>query len=478
MGQYTFQLQYRLHKDGEADYIARSKPSYFMYRSVTTELDLEAGKYSVMIKITASRDKSRTTPQDIVKKTCQTRPEKLMAVGLSYDLAHAKGRLQESGLEHKNVVQRERREKRKLEAKKAFEAKRMADKKEKLRRLRLDTKHKAKKGKLPEGDQDTDKGIEVSIKVGEKTFKATTSEATSEAVGASNFALQEGTNQQLKITAEASEQAGSEKSGVKTTSGEIEQPGDKQAEDAVQVSEGTKDGSGNEPKVSENTDKKDVSAAESGLESGKESSMSTVGIIPTTSAESISATEAGNKTEDRSSPKSDDNAVAGGTVTDTKATTEKEGKGNESNAVEADEEFQNLTLDDISDDGLSWSSDIDVPLDSSSEDDSDSESDTDEPAIRPLTPPPSSENLEDDTANDPWNAVCVFGLLVYTKDSPVEIEVVRKQDDGESVESKKLDVDDQAADATKKLQKGKPKEEKKLETVGTEPAWNEKSKQG
>lgn len=119
-----------------------------MYRSVTTELDLEAGKYSVIIKITASRDKSKTTPQEIVKKNCQTRPEKLMAVGLSYDLAHAKGRLQESGLERRNVVQRERREKRKLEAKEAFEAKRIADKKEKLRRLRLVAKEKARKGKL------------------------------------------------------------------------------------------------------------------------------------------------------------------------------------------------------------------------------------------------------------------------------------------------------------------------------------------
>ena len=99
-----------------------------MYRSATTELDLEAGHYFVMIKIIAFREKSKTMPEEIVKKTCQTRPDNLMAVGLSYDLAHAKGRLKEIELERKERRRRERRDKRKLKAKKAFEAQKMVDK--------------------------------------------------------------------------------------------------------------------------------------------------------------------------------------------------------------------------------------------------------------------------------------------------------------------------------------------------------------
>ena len=450
-----------------------------MYRSVTTELDLEAGQYSVMIKITASRDKSKTTPEEIVQKTCQTRPDKLMAVGLSYDLAHAKGHLKESALKLKERLRKERRDKRKMEAKKAFEAQKMVDKKEKLRRLRLEAKEKAKKGKESGSDQDTDNGIEISIKMGERTFKPAKPQGADEALGVGKVVSQKGTSKQLKIIVEASDKVESGKSGDQTTSGEIEQPAeirDKQAEDAKQALEGTKHESENERNVGEDTDVKGVFATKSGLESGKESSTPTFGVTPATSAESSSAAEDSYEAEGQPSAKLDDNAVAGENTADTKATTETGGNASKSDVVESEVHFQNLTLDGISDDGLSWSSDIDVPSDSSSEPDSDS--DTDEPAPPPTDPSQSSENPANDFANDPWNAVCVFGLRVYSKGSQAEIEVVKKQDDGESVESKKLDVDDQAADATKKLQKGRPSEEQQLETVGTAPAWNEESKQG
>ena len=450
-----------------------------MYRSVTTELDLEAGQYYVMIKITASRDKSRPTPEEIVKKTCQTRPEKLMAVGLSYDLAHAKGRLKESELERKEGLRRERRDKRKLKAKKAFEAQKMADKKEKLRRLRLKAKESAKKSREPESDQDADNGIEISIKVGESMLKPTKPQGADEAVGRSKVVSQEGTSKQLKIIVEASDKVESTKIGDQTTSGEIEQPaegGGKQAENAKQALEGAKDESENKRKKSEDADVKRVSATESGQENGKESSTSTFDVAPTTSAESSSAAEDSNKAESQPSAELDDNAVAGKRITNTRATTETGGNANKSKAIESDAHFQNLTLDDISDDGLSWSSEIDVPSDSSSETDSDS--DADEPAPLPTDPSQSSDKPADDFANDPWNAVCVFGLRVYSKGSQAEIEIVREQDDGASAESKKLDMDDQAADATKKLQKGSPREEQQLETVGTAPAWDEESKQG
>ena len=450
-----------------------------MFRSVTTELDLEAGQYSVMIKITASRDKSRTTPEEIVKKTCETRPDKLMAVGLSYDLAHAKGRLKESELERKERLRRERRHKRKSEAKKAFEAQKMVDKKEKLRRLRLKAKEKVKKGREPESDQNIDNGIEISIKMGESTLKPTKPQDAEEAVGGSKVVSQEGIGKQLKIIVEASDKVESARSGDQTTSGEIKQPvegGDKQAEDAKQALKGAKDESENKRKEGEDTDVKGVSATESRQESGKESSTFTSDVTPATSAKSRSAAEDSNKAGGQPSAKLDGNAVAGEKIINTKASVETGENANKFNAVESDVLFQNLTLDDISDDGLSWSSDIDVPSDSSSETDSDP--DTDDPAPPPTDSSQSSHEPADDFENNPWNAVCVFGLRVYSKGSQAEIEVVRRQEDEESVGSKKLDIDDQAADATKKLQKGSPREEQQLETVGMAPAWDEKSKQG
>lgn len=62
-----------------------------MSRSVTTELDLETGEYSIMLKITATRRRSRTKPEKVVIQSFLLRPEKLRSVGQRYDTAHAKG---------------------------------------------------------------------------------------------------------------------------------------------------------------------------------------------------------------------------------------------------------------------------------------------------------------------------------------------------------------------------------------------------
>lgn len=426
-----------------------------MNRSATTELDLEAGHYLVMIKITASRDKARTTPEEIVKKTCQARPEKLMAVGLSYDIAHGKGHLKDSELERKERLRRERRDKRRIKAKKAFEAQKMVEKKEKLRRLRLEAKEKAKRGGEPQGNQDTDNGIKIYIKMGESTLNPTKAQDADKPLGGSKMVSQEGTSKELKIIVQASDKIEDVKNGDQTTSGEIKQPAeseDKQAEDSKQALKKTTD------------------------EIGKAGSTS----APST--ENGRATEDCNTAEGQLSAESDENAVTDEQATDTEATTQAAGNAINSKAVEPDLHVQTLTLDDISDDGLGWSSDIDVPSDSSSSSSSSSsDSDTEEPA-RPRTGP--SDEATDEFAQDPWNAVCVFGLRVYAKGSHAEIGVVRKEgddddDDGAgSGESKKLDVDDQAADATKKLQKGSRAEEQRLESVGTAPAWDEESKQG
>ena len=443
-----------------------------MNRSATTELELEAGEYLVMVKITAWRDKSRTAVEEIVKKTCETRPEKLMAVGLSYDLAHAKGHLKDSEMERESRLQKERRDKRRLKAKKVFEAQRVANKKEKLRRLRWEAKEKAKKGAEPKSDLLAEKGIEISIKMGDSTLTTTKSQGADEAVGESRVLSQEGTSTQLKITVEASDKAESAKAGDQSASGKIEQSvggNDKQA------LEGTKDESEGKAKSDENTDAKGISTTESVPEIGKVGAISTTSAAPATSAESSAATEGSKNAEDQPIVKLDENAVPGGNLTGIDATTGTEGNADQPEVIEADTQLQNLTLDNISDDGLSWSSDIDAPSDSSSSTDSDSDTDsrTDEPA-------PSTTETEsaDDPTNDPWNAVCVFGLRIYSKGSQAEIEVVKKKDGDDSVESKKLDVDDQAADATKKLQRSSAREEEQLKTVGTAPAWDEESKQG
>lgn len=98
-GQYSFRLQFRLHEvdsPGEEDYIVRSHGNYLMERSVVTELkSLRAGTYSVFIMVVADRDTSALTVEDVVKQQCRrkTDNEKLAQVGLAYDVAHSKGQV-------------------------------------------------------------------------------------------------------------------------------------------------------------------------------------------------------------------------------------------------------------------------------------------------------------------------------------------------------------------------------------------------
>lgn len=84
-------LKFRLQKDGEQDYLVRSHNSHFMGRSVNAEIDLDPGRYHVLMKITAFRHEDVDSTEEIVRQVASTRREKLVQVGLSYDLAHAKG---------------------------------------------------------------------------------------------------------------------------------------------------------------------------------------------------------------------------------------------------------------------------------------------------------------------------------------------------------------------------------------------------
>lgn len=96
-GQYSYRLHFRIHEQGRPDaedYIVRSHGNYLMERSVAVELPcMEPGKYSVFIKVVADRDTDLTSVENVVKRECKKRIEndKLAQVGYAYDLAHSKG---------------------------------------------------------------------------------------------------------------------------------------------------------------------------------------------------------------------------------------------------------------------------------------------------------------------------------------------------------------------------------------------------
>ncbi len=109
-GQYTFNLHFRLEKDDDASCMVRSHSNYSMSRSVSADVNLDPGTYSVLMKVTAKRWTGDITPDQVIRSSCMQRPEKLIQVGLSYDLAHAKGQIRET---EKEKAAREKREQRK-----------------------------------------------------------------------------------------------------------------------------------------------------------------------------------------------------------------------------------------------------------------------------------------------------------------------------------------------------------------------------
>lgn len=110
-GQYRFALAFRLHRAGHDDYLIRSPSSYRMNRSVNVEVKLDAGEYTVMLNLDATRNDRAIIPvEDVVRQNAKTRREKLLRIGLAYDLAHSKGRHEASPEEEAAREAHEKRE--------------------------------------------------------------------------------------------------------------------------------------------------------------------------------------------------------------------------------------------------------------------------------------------------------------------------------------------------------------------------------
>lgn len=145
----------------------------------------------------------------------------------------------------------------------------------------------------------------------------------------------------------------------------------------------------------------------------------------------------------------------------------------------------------LSDDST-WYSDLDGP--DSCESDFDSEDEL--PRLFSKRHQHRYEEEEDEFEADPWNAVCVLGLRVFSKDTDVTIAVhngegYRKKsgdgDDGSVISGvtsrkvRELDVDDSAADATSPLRTRGNLESALAERVmhvGSAPAGKERDRSG
>jgi len=347
-GEYDFTLQFRLEKEGEEDYIVRSRNNYMMNRSVNTETTLEAGRYFVLMKITSYRCQNVDTPEEVIRRLASTRREKLVQIGLSYDLAHTKGLVVESEKEKKEREEREERHRL---------AERSKLREETVKKLQKkwikEQKLAAREQRMAERQQAQFKQFHPSGSPIRSANSTSCRECGVQTDGSGRTSTTDGADEQV-----SSDVIESPRSIMKTTDGEG--PSRRSTNgDAVHFN-----GVTNDPT--------DVKRPEKPTRPSVETHFTTDGL----------------------------------------------------------DDYERELLE-----GFEFDSDIDMPPEPPRE-------------VKDTRPRSDISSLySDEAGNDPWNAVCVVGLRVYSKDPKLSLQVVRPipEDDVEAP----LDRDDPAASATK-----------------------------
>ncbi|KAF2837664.1 cysteine proteinase [Patellaria atrata CBS 101060] len=434
-GEYEFHLQFRLHKEGEDDYIVRSNRAYYMRRSVSTELDLDAGNYTVLLKITAKRFQNAKIPEEMVRNTCNNRREKLLSIGLSYDLAHAKGQFRELERQTRAEEKRRKKEKKKAQIRKAYEARKKQHKKAKLRKVKENRK-------IDERIQRSANASGTATPAGNPLNGFQTPDTRSESAPVVlNRKLEEMKLQDQSFTNGLGIHVNGEESNADANKTE-EFPRTQQS-----------------PGFSPNRFDSFPDSQRPSTPTQRPTSPRPVGGIRR------STSPAPLRPQRRATLSPLPGVRPGIEIHHTE------------NTDRASIISNKPSLSDISSDDLSWDSEIDLPS---------SDSESSDEGGHPCSLPPlyggfsggrdpsergkDKDEEEDEFERDPWNAVCVVGLRVYGKNTEVGVEVVRP---GDKKLSRKLDVDDSAADATKALGGGEI-----FNGKGDAPRELERSKQG
>ncbi|KUJ13736.1 cysteine proteinase [Mollisia scopiformis] len=420
-GQYNFELSFRVHKAGEEDYIVRSHGNYWMRRSVTAELDLEAGEYHVLMKVEAEKNDYGYSVEDVIRSNAKDRRDKLMRIGLAYDMAMAKGKVVETEDEKK--------------ARKAYEAKKKAKAKKEMKEKLM----KEKKKRRHVENRDLRKQRAANAKRKEKEKARMEKRKAKEA-------------EEAKKDEAKDEKKEEKKEDVQAEIAEEIKKQDETTESATEVKSEVKD----EPKP----EIKDEPKPEVKEEAKEESK-------PEVKEEPKETPKEDTKPSDPTPP-----------ATETKPTPDQPAPPTDIPTSDPNAPLPPLPppppFDDFDDDDLSDLNSVVSDISSSAV--SDAILDAKLAADASLPPPlPPNDDDEDEFERDPWNAVAVVGLRVYCKGSGVTVKVCRPREweEGEG----KLDLDDSAADATKDVVE-KVEEEKREESKVAKGEGDEKKSEG
>lgn len=416
-GQYTFQLHFRLDKSDEQDYIVRSHGNYSMRRSVSTDLELDAGTYSVLMKITACRYEDADTPEDIIRKNVKLRQNKLIQTGLAYDLAHAKGEIRETEAEKQERQERELKTQ-SSEKKKQYTIKRddmlkdwQRGKREKAREKRHAKRREEHERKRAEKRRETGptEGFVADDTTAVQTDQAIALERVSN--GATAAA---GAGAGAEIEKQAAAGATEDKTGEPAPDpAALPKPPAEANVDESKSPDGVLGTIAEDSKPTDGTPAEDTSVA--AQKEGGDAATSTDGSPAQKSQQFEAALR----------------SIPSVTVNGAPAPTSEAPPP----SIAAAPSTLAPNDDYLYDSDTSFDSSIDSVLDFPAQ--------VDGAAVEDESFPTDGGNDNTEFENDPWNAVCVVGLRVYFKDGACSIETVRPKQEEET-----LDLDDASKGAS------------------------------
>lgn len=398
-GQYNFRLHFRVHEQGRPDaedYIVRSHGNYLMDRSISVELPcMEPGNYSVWVSVIGERDSDFSSIEDVVKRECRKRVEneKLAQVGYAYDLAHSKG------VAHLEQVAKLRK---KSDHKKASTS-RMAERRKLWEKRHINREISKKQQKKNQEKRDKRREAEAAERKKKEEAEAAVKKEKEEAEESErkNKEEAERKNKEEAEAAERKEKEAAEEAELK----KIEEEKPKDA--SVQTD---KQESGEDKSVQ--TESGDASSADSSEPS------ETLSKDTPESKKSEPATDESNPEEEKVKDKTEDFSGSGSAPPEPALAG---GEKKEENKEPSPGPNPPPTYDSDCDSSDSPVEDWELMY---------SSDDMSKKPRMSAPPPPANNNdnvVETDGESsmpDPWNAVCIVGFRVYSKDEDLQLKVV------------------------------------------------------
>ena len=388
-GQYSFRLHFRLHsQDGPSteDYIVRSHGNYLTDRSVSVELtDMPPGQYAVYVKVVAERNPGSKSVEEVVKRECQERieNEKLAQVGYAYDLAHSKA------WDHMNKVAKVRRKK---------EQQKASSCRAKERRRNWEKRHLNREASRKQTAKNNEKKQQ-RREAWEEEQRKKEKQEEEEQKKEEEEKKKKNTDDKKTAAAEDKRPGNDENKQAKSTDTE-EQPKDTKTDAAAEAGEADDEDDG----ANDDQAEKEPGSKDDSVSSGSPQ------FTPKTEDSTIAPSE---------EKKQDVPPVSGGPPP-APSPPKDESKG-ESKEEPKEEEKPAKNRPQYDSAGDSSDTPVDEWDDLYSSDDM-----TRKPRLgqRPPPQPRDEYDTEEEKMPDPWNAVCIVGIRVYSKDPGLELRTV------------------------------------------------------